>query len=175
MQRPATFRPRYYQFIAHLTVKSPVYRLLSVNSVPKNNTSSKRLDHVFGFGVVATGALGIKRFILPNSNLIKNWGIIFEESDWRPRHAIYNATPLKFFSEKALYVKSASCGFGYTIFIGDHPTVKRAAYGCGLNTDGQLGYQVLSVYLFINWRSRHVFVVKYLIICKLILSPNLKL
>lgn len=65
-----------------------------------------------------------------------------DKSDPKSKFNVPVPTHLKYFNVKGIDIKSVHCGYGYTIFIGSHPKLKNAFYGCGLNTDGQLGYQV---------------------------------
>uniref|UniRef100_A0A5K3EY34 RCC1-like G exchanging factor-like protein n=1 Tax=Mesocestoides corti TaxID=53468 RepID=A0A5K3EY34_MESCO len=64
-----------------------------------------------------------------------------ETSTPRPKFLVTTPTLLRYFSEKGIDVNSVSCGFGFTLFNGSHHKLKRAIYGCGINSDGQLGHQ----------------------------------
>ncbi|KAM3178761.1 hypothetical protein ACTXT7_001875 [Hymenolepis weldensis] len=101
----------------------------NTNSV-EEKLSPKRSSRVYGCGVVVTGAVGIKKYVEPE-----------DKSDPKSRFNLPVPTHLKYFNVKGIDIKSVHCGYGYTIFIGSHPKLKNVFYGCGLNTDGQLGYQ----------------------------------
>ncbi|VDM31912.1 unnamed protein product [Hydatigera taeniaeformis] len=97
--------------------------------------SPDRLVRVYGFGVAATGALGMKQYIEPKRSL-----------PFRPRFTVSVPTHLNYMSVNSIDVKSIACGYGFTTFIGSHPTMKRAVYGCGINSDGQLGVQTNQIH-----------------------------
>ncbi|KAL5964080.1 RCC1-like G exchanging factor-like protein [Taenia solium] len=85
---------------------------------------------VYGFGVAATGALGIRRYVEPKQMLTHS-----------PRYTVSAPMHLSCISANSIAVTSISCGYGFTTFIGSHHKKKRAVYGCGINSDGQLGVQ----------------------------------
>ncbi|VDN96377.1 unnamed protein product [Rodentolepis nana] len=119
-----------------LTLKDTFYRNISIfpkfgdSKTVEEKFTPKRSSRVYGCGVVVTGALGIKKYVEPEDKL-------------DPKQKFNEPVPthLKYFSVKGVDIKSVHCGFGYSVFIGSHPKLKNAFYGCGLNTDGQLGYQ----------------------------------
>ncbi|KAA0183562.1 Williams Beuren syndrome chromosomal region 16, partial [Fasciolopsis buskii] len=82
---------------------------------------------VYAFGFAATGALGIKQPILPSENRrrnqIKAVGYPVKLASFGKNHS-----PLL-----------AACGYGFTLYVCKHQTFGVGVYGCGLNSDGQLG------------------------------------
>uniref|UniRef100_A0A0X3P7F7 Williams-Beuren syndrome chromosomal region 16 protein homolog n=1 Tax=Schistocephalus solidus TaxID=70667 RepID=A0A0X3P7F7_SCHSO len=86
----------------------------------------KRPKQLFGFGVAATGALGLKRFIIAE-------GVI------PPPFTAYSPVNLILPGFKQFDVKNVACGFGYSIFLRKCSRRGLVILGCGLNTDGQLG------------------------------------
>lgn len=106
--------------------------------------SPLRSTRVYGFGVAATGSIGVKKYVEPESKLVFYIYLFhfLENSLRKPRFSISVPTHLKYFSDKSIDIKSISCGYGFTTFIGSHFKHRRVVYGCGINSDGQLGYQV---------------------------------
>ncbi|KAM7535572.1 hypothetical protein Aperf_G00000103415 [Anoplocephala perfoliata] len=105
-------------------------QLTEDTNFPEPKFSPPRSSRVYGCGVVVTGAIGIKKYVEPE-----------DKSVAKPKFNVPAPTHIKYFSDKGIDVKSISCGYGFTLFIGTHPKLKRVFYGCGLNSDGQLGYQ----------------------------------
>ncbi|KAH9284147.1 X-linked retinitis pigmentosa GTPase regulator [Echinococcus granulosus] len=131
----------FFRFTGFSCLRNIVYRLASTQrqsthpSVQDYHFSPAQSLRVYGFGVAATGALGIKRYVEPK-----------RVSTHRPRFTVSVPTHLNYMLVNSIDVKSISCGYGFTIFICSHHKAKRAIYGCGINSDGQLGLQTSRIH-----------------------------
>ncbi|THD20249.1 Williams Beuren syndrome chromosomal region 16 [Fasciola hepatica] len=82
---------------------------------------------VYAFGFAATGALGIKPAVLPK-----------ESGNTNRFHAVGYPVKLSSFCKNHSPL-AAACGYGFTLYICKNKTSDYGVYGCGLNSDGQLG------------------------------------
>lgn len=80
----------------------------------------------------------------------------------RPRTTVSVPTHLNYASVNSIIVKSISCGYGFTTFICSHHKKQRAVYGCGINSDGQLGIQVFRCLLI----GRSIRLTKFTDVCQ---------
>ncbi|KAA3677620.1 uncharacterized protein DEA37_0003638 [Paragonimus westermani] len=77
--------------------------------------------YVFGFS--ASGALGIKHLVVPKDRFsLPIWGL------YHPVRLSQLDNPI-----------SVACGYGFTAYICKHGRRKYLVFGCGINSDGQLG------------------------------------
>lgn len=93
------------------------------------SANAPRSQRLYGFGFSATGAIGVRSLV-------------------RPKRAKDVAIPvlrypmrLPFFALHRLRVRAVGCGYGFTVFMCRDQNGDWALYGCGLNTESQLGLQ----------------------------------
>ncbi|CAH8558438.1 unnamed protein product [Dicrocoelium dendriticum] len=76
----------------------------------------------FVFGYSATGALGIERLVVPKDSTPPVYGL------YHPVRVPELKNPIK-----------VACGYGFTTYISKFSSTNYSVYGCGINSDGQLG------------------------------------
>ncbi|XP_074661344.1 RCC1-like G exchanging factor-like protein [Tubulanus polymorphus] len=91
--------------------------------------SSKQANQVFCWGHAITGALGIQSFVKPP-----------RKSKLKPMPCWHHPYRMIFWEAYKIQVQTVGCGYGFTVFSCKTPR-GQAVYGCGINTDSQLGYQ----------------------------------
>lgn len=87
-----------------------------------------RSDRIYVWGCSATGALGVKTLLQPEKH---------------QKLRLKQLTPqrLDFMPANKLKVHDVGCGYGFTVFLCSADKGRMMAYGSGINTDSQLGYQ----------------------------------
>ncbi|ELU01947.1 hypothetical protein CAPTEDRAFT_158323 [Capitella teleta] len=88
----------------------------------------QRVQRVYVWGYAGTGALGQRSFITPSNPRQK------------PRSKQRHPHRLAYLDEIVLKTNALACGYGFTVFIGQRDS-KPVAFGTGINTDSQLGFQ----------------------------------
>ncbi|KAI0207398.1 RCC1-like G exchanging factor-like protein [Lamellibrachia satsuma] len=89
--------------------------------------NTKKADRVYVWGYAATGALGVKRFLMPEKN-----------QNARTKQLIPHRLDLQ--DKYNVKAHDVACGYGFTVYL-CHTGLVNVAYGTGINTDSQLGYQ----------------------------------
>lgn len=95
---------------------------------PITEATAKKADRIYVWGNTVTGALGVKKFLLPN-----------KKGYTRPTQFV----PYKnaFWEQNNLKVKDVACGYGFSTYIvKSKDDNSYAIYGCGINTESQLGF-----------------------------------
>ncbi|KAG5448550.1 RCC1-like G exchanging factor-like protein [Clonorchis sinensis] len=80
-------------------------------------------NRAYVFGLAATGALGIENLIVPQGG------------SWSPKWGLHYPARLSDLEDPVM----AACGYGFTMYICGDSRRRRTLYGCGINSDGQLG------------------------------------
>ncbi|CAD5112621.1 DgyrCDS1837 [Dimorphilus gyrociliatus] len=88
---------------------------------------TKRVERVYVWGYASTGALGVKKHVDP-------------EKKGSPRRMQLIPYRLKDFEAKNDKVEKIACGIGFSLFACKTAKNITEIYGCGINTDSQLGY-----------------------------------
>lgn len=89
--------------------------------------NAKKADRVYVWGYAATGALGVRRFLKP-------------EKKQSPRTKQLIPHRLDLHDMHNIKAHDVACGYGFTVYL-CHTDSANVAYGTGINTDSQLGYQ----------------------------------
>ncbi|XP_062569071.1 RCC1-like G exchanging factor-like protein [Saccostrea cucullata] len=113
---------RGYSQIPKSSRKSEIRKKLNaLDNLPK-------AERVYVWGCASTGALGISSYL--------------RHKEKKQKYLAQMSRParLRFLLENNLVARSLDCGYGFTVFILQGPDGKRKLYGCGINTDSQLGY-----------------------------------
>lgn len=87
-----------------------------------------KAERVYVWGCAATGALGISSYV--------------RHQEKKQKYLAQMSRParLRFLLEHNLVAKSVDCGYGFTALILKGRDRKSKLYGCGINTDSQLGF-----------------------------------
>ncbi|XP_053200632.1 RCC1-like G exchanging factor-like protein [Panonychus citri] len=91
----------------------------------KSEEKSQLHDRIFTWGFGKTGALGIPSFTGDSKKTIC-------------------ATPRKLSIFGSCKVKDIACGHGFTVFAAEAQSCQTQLFGCGVNTDNQIGYHLMS-------------------------------
>ena len=91
--------------------------------------NAPRAQRLYGFGFAATGALGVRSLVRP------------KRAKEVPLPVQRFAMRLPFFAHQWLQVRAVSCGYGFTVFVCREDGGEWTLYGCGLNSESQLGLQ----------------------------------
>ncbi|OAF69446.1 RCC1-like G exchanging factor-like protein [Intoshia linei] len=103
--------------------------------IPSDNLK-KKVTRLYVCGSIETGCLGIAKFF-KNDKPLKKWQV-------KPYRS-------SFFHENDIKILSVAAGCGFSIFATKKSNGSVAFYGCGINTDSQLGYHVLKNNNFVDY------------------------
>ncbi|TNN07552.1 RCC1-like G exchanging factor-like protein [Schistosoma japonicum] len=119
---------RLWTFCASYTSNKALKRQRQKDSAvyDVHSRDSLKSKQVYVFGFTATGALGNKTYLGQRGKP----GIV----------GVSHPVPLKCLSSLGIPIKAA-CGYGFTTYICEGSNGDFGVYGCGINSDGQLGSQ----------------------------------
>nr|XP_022314490.1 RCC1-like G exchanging factor-like protein [Crassostrea virginica] len=90
--------------------------------------NAPKAERVYVWGCAATGALGISSYVR------------YQDKKQKYLAQMNRPARLRFLLEHNLVAKSIDCGYGFTALILKGGDKKCKLYGCGINTDSQLGF-----------------------------------
>ncbi|CAL8079601.1 unnamed protein product [Calicophoron daubneyi] len=79
----------------------------------------------YAFGFSATGALGVERLMIDRDKSFTKFSGVSQ--------------PVKLSFDKTQQLLNVACGYGFTVYISKSSGATYNLYGCGINSDGQLG------------------------------------